>query len=125
MGTGFKGYAKYFRSIGQNVLPASLKFEYRNGRFGVCSPSTGNKTRNILSSNPLKTATEFYNIIAYGGIENTYYNGKMRITHMADGSIITWRSVSSSDGSPVVEINIKKSSHSGGLKEQKIHFEKE
>ena len=44
---------------------------------------------------------------------------------MADGSIITWRSVSSSDGSPVVEINIKKSSHSGGLKEQKIHFEKE
>lgn len=125
MGTGFKGYSKYFRSIGQNILSASSVYEYSNGRFGICSPSTGKKTRNIVSSNPLETATDFYNKIAYGGVEKTYDNGKMKITHMADGSIITWRSVSTSDGSPVVEINIKKSSHSGGIKEQKIHFEKE
>jgi hypothetical protein len=42
---------------------------------------------------------------------------------MADGSIITMRPVSfSPDGSPVVEINISGSTHTGGLKQQKIHF---
>jgi hypothetical protein len=41
---------------------------------------------------------------------------------MADGTIITWRKISSSDGSPVIEINISGSTHSGGLKKQKIHF---
>jgi hypothetical protein len=125
MGTGFKGNSKYYRSIGQNILSTSSKYEYKNGRFGVCSPSTGNKTRNIVSKDPMKTAIDFYNTIAYGGIEKIYNNGSMKITNMADGSIITWRAVSSSDGSPVVEINIKNSTHTGGIKEQKIHFEEE
>ena len=49
----------------------------------------------------------------------------MRITHMADGSIITWREKSHSDGTSVVEINISGSSHTGGIKKQKIHFVKE
>jgi hypothetical protein len=125
MGTGFKGNSKYYRSIGQNILATSSKYEYENGRFGVCSPSTGNKTRNIVSSDPLKTSIDFYDTIAHGGIEKTYTNKEMKITYMADGSIITWRAVSNSDGSPVIDINIKDSSHTGGIKEQKIHFEKE
>ncbi|MCD8026974.1 MAG: hypothetical protein LUF33_08675 [Clostridiales bacterium] len=41
---------------------------------------------------------------------------------MADGAVITKRIVSHSDGSPVVDINIKASSHTGGIKQQKIHF---
>lgn len=44
---------------------------------------------------------------------------------MSDGTIITWRVISNSDGTPVVEINIKGSSHTGGLKKQKIHFVEE
>ena len=52
MGTYLKGNSKYYRSIGQNVLLASSKYHYENGRFGVNSPSTGNKTRNIASSDP-------------------------------------------------------------------------
>lgn len=52
-----------------------------------------------------------------------YKGGQLRITHMADGSVVTMRTISSSpDGSPVVEINISGSTHTGGLKEQKIHF---
>lgn len=43
---------------------------------------------------------------------------------MADGTVVTWREVSSSDGFPAVDINIKKSTDSGGLKVQKIHFVK-
>ena len=41
---------------------------------------------------------------------------------MADGTVITMRKVSHSDGTPVVDINIKPSTHTGGVKGQKIHF---
>ena len=126
MGTYLKGNSKYYRSIGQNVLLASSKYHYENGRFGVNSPSTGNKTRNIVSSDPLSTAKDFYDKIAFGGKEAVYKGGQLRITHMADGSVVTMRTISSSpDGSPVVEINISGSTHTGGLKEQKIHFVEE
>ena len=123
MGTGYKGGTKYFRSVGQNIMPTSTKYEYNNGYFGKNSPSTGNKTRNISSDDPVATATDFCNRIANGGKENTYDGGKRKITQMADGTIITWRVISHSDGTPVVEINIKGSSHTGGLKKQKIHFD--
>jgi len=44
---------------------------------------------------------------------------------MNDGTVITIREVSSSDGTPVVDINIKCSNHTGGLRSQKIHFVQE
>ena len=125
MGTVYKGNSAYYRSVGQNILPTASKYKYRNGRFGDSSPSTGNKTRSISSSEPLKTAKDFYDKIAYGGLEKTYDGGNRKITQMADGTIITWRRISRSDGSPVVEINISSSSHTGGLKKQKIHFVEE
>lgn len=125
MGTGYKGGSKYYRSVGQNIIIAAAKYDYQNGRFGVSSPSTGHKTRNIGSDDPLSTAKDFYDRIAFGGIEKTYKNGALNITHMADGTIISMRSTSNSDGTPVVEINISGSTHTGGVKEQKIHFIKE
>ena len=74
----------------------------------------------------MATAKDFYDRIAYGGREIVYKGGKLNITHMADGSVISMRTVSSSpDGSPVVEINISGSTHTGGIKEQKIHFVEE
>ena len=122
MGTGYKGDSKYYRSIGQNILITSSKYEYNNGRFGKNSPSSGNITRNIESKNPLQTATDFYDKIAFGGIENSYDNDTLKTTQMADGTIVSWRKRSSSDGTPVVEINISNSTHTGGIKKQKIHF---
>ena len=119
MGTGYKGGATHYHSIGQNILITSSKYQYSNGRFGVSSPSTGNKTRNISSATPLDTAKDFYNKIAFGGTENVYNNGNRKITQMADGTIITWRKISSSDSTPVVEINISNSNHSGGVKNKK------
>ena len=107
----FKGGATHFHSIGQNIMVASKSYKYQNGRFGVSSPSTGNYTRNISSSNPLYTAKDFYDKIAKGGV--------------ADGSSVAYRVVSSSDGTPVVEISIRKSKNSSGVKAQKIHFIKE
>ena len=49
----------------------------------------------------------------------------MRITEMNNGTIITMRKVSHSDKTPVVDINVKNSSHTGGVKGQKIHFVQE
>ena len=91
MGTTYKGNAAYYRSIGQNIFPTASKYPYCNGRFGENSPSTGNKTRNIASADPLGTAKDFYDRIAYGGVEKKYANGDRKITQMADGTIITRR----------------------------------
>lgn len=119
MGTSYKGDSKYFRSIGQNVLIASSKYNYCAGYFGENSQHGRNRTRNIISSDNIAAAKDFYNKIAFGGKEQII---NMRITRMADGTVITIRKVSHSDGTPVVDINIKPSTHTGGVKGQKIHF---
>ena len=123
MGTGFKGNSLYFRSVGQNVLPTSSKYKFKNGYFGDNSPHGNRSTRNITAADNLAAATDFYNTLAYGGVEQKI-GENMRITRMADGTIITMRKVSSSDGTPVVDINIERSTHTGGVKKQKIHFVK-
>ena len=48
--------------------------------------------------------------------------GKGMMYRMRDGSIVSHRYISSSDGSPVVELKVKNTS---GVKSQKIHFVKE
>ncbi len=122
MGTGYKGNSKIYRSIGQNIILAASKYHYCNGYFGVKSPSTGHRTRNIISNNPIDTAKDFYDKIAFGGKETVLKNGNLNITYMADGTVVTMRIASHSDGTPAVEINIIDSTHTGGVKEQKIHF---
>ena len=127
LGTSYKGNTRQHRSVGQNIAITAKVYQYSDGRFGIKSPSTGNITRNISSVDPLKTSKDFYDKIALGGIEKTVLkNGKeIKITTMADGTIISRRTFSTSDGTPVVEIHINGSSHTGGIKEQKIHFIKE
>lgn len=56
-----------------------------------------------------------------GGIEQVVYQN-MKITRIADGTVITMRTHSHSDGTPAVDINIKSSTHTDGVKGQKIHF---
>lgn len=51
-------------------------------------------------------------------------NGKGVYCKMRDGTIISYREISSSDGSPAVEINIKQSTDHADIKYQKIHFVK-
>ena len=123
MGTTYKGNSIYFRSIGQNILIVSNTFSYSKGFFGENSKHGKDRTRNITASDNLATAKEFYDKIAFGGKEQIV-NENMSITRMADGTVITMRKVSSSDGTPVVDINIKSGTHTGGVKGQKIHFVK-
>ncbi|MCH5210691.1 MAG: hypothetical protein J1F01_06960 [Oscillospiraceae bacterium] len=119
--TGYKGGTTSHHSIEQNIPIISKSYNYTNGYFGEISPSTGNRTRNIFSNNNLSTAKDFYNKIALGGKEQIYSNN-LKITSMSDGTIISFRVKSYSDGTPVVEINIKRSTNTGGIKQQKIHF---
>ena len=128
MGLGYKGDTGHQHSIGENVLDVSKDYPVNNGYFGIQGNSSDKHIRHIKSDNPSVTAKDFYDRIAHGGIENEIIdrNGNIKgaKTKMADGTIVTWREISNSDGSPAVDINIKKSTDSGGLKFQKIHFVK-
>ena len=88
-------------------------------------PGKGKRVRIISSKDPAVTGKDFYNKLAYGGIEKDLPNGKGKITYMADGSMVTFRPTTKSDEFPGVDINILNSSAPGKLKQQKIHFGKE
>ncbi len=122
MGTAYKGDTKFYRSIGQNIMIASNSYAYHEGYFGSPSPNGNSSIRNISSSDNLKTATDFYDKIALGGTEIVKDGGNVKITTMADGTIITMRTSSHSDGTPAVDINIKYSQRHASVKKQKIHF---
>ena len=124
MGHGFKGDTGHHHSIRENLSSLKNEYEFKDGYFGEQGEGRS-FVRNIRSSDPEKTAKDFYDKAAHGGIEKEMSNGKGLYTKMKDGSIISYRNVSSSDGSPAVEINIRQSTDHGDIKYQKIHFVKE
>lgn len=123
MGHGYKGDTGHYHSITENLGTLSSKYEYSNGYFGEQGKGRS-FVRNIRSEDPASTAKSFYDTAAHGGIEKTMDNGKGYVTKMKDGTILSYREVSSSDGSPAVEINIRHSDDHGDIKYQKIHFVK-
>ena len=124
MGTGYIGGAGHHHSISENVPALKQSYPYNNGYFGEKGQGRSH-TRNIVSADPVASAKEFFDKAAYGGISIPMANGRGTTGKMSDGSIISYRKTSHSDGTPVVEINITKSTDTGGLKTQKIHFMKE
>lgn len=123
MGVSYKGGAPNYHGISDNISSLKNSFKYSNGYFG--ERGTSNRVRVIYGNDPSSIGKEFYDKIAFGGTEKDVPNGKGKITYMADGSIITFRPTTKSDDNPGVDINISKSINSGGIKQQKIHFEKE
>ena len=123
MGLGYKGDAGHYYSIAENLPSLISSYSYHNGYFGEKGQGRS-FVRNIACSNPAKVAKDFYDKAAHGGIEQEMSNGKGLYTKLKDGSILSYREVSSSDGTPVVEINIRGSTDHGGVKNQKIHFVK-
>ena len=130
MGTGYKGNTPYHHSISENLPILKEEYPYINGYFGYQGKGDNPHVRNIRTSNPQITARVFYDTLTYGGLERPLFSKSTgnvigQLTYLADGSVISWRNVSSSDGSPAVDINIQRSTNSGGIKQQKIHFVKE
>ncbi len=127
MGTfTYKGNTKTYHSISDNIHITSVKFKYNDGLFGDKGKAKikSGYYRQILSNDPISTAKEFYSLIAKGGIENKLPNNKGLFTKLKDGTIIVFREITSTPNSPAVEINIKGSNTTSGIKGQKIHFEK-
>ncbi|MCD8294836.1 MAG: hypothetical protein LUE27_06325 [Clostridia bacterium] len=121
MGTGYKGGASHHHSISENLPNLTSIYPYHDWYFGKRGQG-GSHTRNIICDDPVASAQKFYEIASYGGIEHNMDKGVY--TNLTDGTIVSYREVSSSDGTPVVEINIRSSTDSGGVKQQKIHFVK-
>ncbi|MBQ6479539.1 MAG: hypothetical protein IJI45_00345 [Anaerolineaceae bacterium] len=125
MGT-YKGGADHYHSISENISRVTETYPLHDGLFGDRGHGGSRTIRNIASNDPAATAKDFYDKIAHGGIEKDLFkkdgspNGKE--TKMADGSIINWRPVSSSDQSPAVDIFVSTKGANGRIVTQKIHF---
>ena len=130
MGKGFHGGfgntlgADPRRNLTDNLPELKKHFKTTpEGYFGTKGSSTGK--RRIASDDPLKTAKEFFKIATKGGTKDEKVSsGEKRQSYvMKDGSRITMRVTSSSDGTPVIEITVSESAK-GQIKNQKIHFVK-
>lgn len=103
-------------SIGVNAK--SMENDYKTtsgGYFGI----KGKNTRIISSSDPIATSKDFYSRLGRGGKTSTLPNGKGTKTVLGDGTVIVHRIITSTKGSPAVEISVSGSPH---IKNQKIHF---
>lgn len=99
---------------------ANLK---KSGYFGEPSGHKGKSSvRNVVSSNPARTALEFMNKASKNYMAFIPIKGKGYRCIMKDGTEIVYRWVSSSkDKSPVVEMTVFNLDR---VKSQKIHFVK-
>lgn len=119
---GYKDGASSFHGVCDNLDMLAGAFPLREGYFGRATRPNNSRVRIIESESPLETAREFYTSISYGGIEESLPGSAGVRSTMADGTIITFREASCSDGSPAIDINVKESVDTGGIKRQKIHF---
>lgn len=132
MGGGYLGSYRNTEGSSNASVPDSniddnarlLAKRYRltsSGYFG--SKGNGKKVRIINCTNPIDVAEYCYQTLGRGGVMKTALNSKGLKVHMsrlADGTLVTYRQITSSAGSPAVEIRLTGREHI--VKEQKIHF---
>ena len=103
-------------SIESNVKAMSEKYPLTSsGYFG----EKGKNCRIIKSNDPIDTSEDFYQTISKGGTTTNLLNGKGIKTILDDGTVIVYRLITSTKGSPAIEISVSGSSK---IKNQKIHF---
>ena len=73
-----------------------------SGYFG----EKGKNVRIIKSADPIATSEDFYARIGSGGMVSTLNNGKGTMTKLPDGTLIVYRKITSTPGSPAVEITL-------------------
>lgn len=124
MGAGKKKKVA-IREFTENIKSLTDIFPCVNGFFGAKGKGRS-FTRNIISKTPEAEALKFFNLAGNGGNISPFGDGKGTLSRMRDGTIISYRKVSTSDGTSVVEINLKQSDGIiGEIKSQKIHFVEE
>ena len=121
----YKGGSSNYRKFSENYSNVEKQYPINKGYIGSKGTSSKPMNREIKASDPISASKKLYDTLSYGGIESKLPNGKGIRTTMKDGTVVVYRVITSTPGSPAVEINITKSTESGKLKSQKIHFTKE
>lgn len=133
MGTGWHGHfpgtapsAATARTLTDNLAVLKSEFHLQpSGYFGVQGESRRKIwIRNIEDKSPLEAAQRFFTLAAEQAcsitdLRNQDGSHKGYLAKMRDGTRIAFRWRSTSDGTSVIEINIKPG---GSVKYQKIHF---
>lgn len=132
MGGGYLGGYRHTDGASNKPNPHSniddnarlLARQYRltsGGYFG--RKGTGKGVRVINCMNPIAIAEYCFHILGQGGQTEVALNRKGQEIHMSrlnDGTLVTYRRITSSQGSPAVEIRLSGGEHI--VKQQKIHF---
>lgn len=108
-------------SISSNANEAAKLFTFKDGLFGIKNRKPRSKPREIIVNNPQTSATIFFNTLAAGGKKEKFDtgHGKGIKATLSDKSVITYRPITSSNGSPAVEIVV---SGSKNVKPKKYHI---
>ena len=110
------------RTLLDNIPQTTQAFPLTpDGLFGT--PGRNNGVRHIVSTDPIATSIRFYGLLSEGGTV-LRQTEKIVVRRMGDDAFVTWRLVSSSDGSPAVDINMSRVV-GGIVRTHKIHFTKE
>ncbi len=96
----------------------AMKTTYPLNKNGYFSEK-GKNCRVIKSKDPIATSKDFYNKIAKGGKELSLSNKHGVMTVLPDKTRIVYRIITSTKGSPAIEITVTSSTM---VKKQKIHF---
>lgn len=116
----YVGRKQQFRSLDQNIGSTISSYPLTNGYFGIKGSSFG--IREIHSRNHEETAKDFFNKIAKGGILDLQTIKGGVVSRLKDGTVISYRKITSSNNSPAVEIRFRKLNSKYGVNDQKIHF---
>lgn len=116
----YVGRKQQYHSLSDNIGTVKLSYPIVNGFFGTKGRSE--RVREIHSVNHEAAAKDFFNKIAKGGILDLQTIRGGVISRLKDGTIISYRKITSSPNSPAVEIRFRTNDLKCGVKDQKIHF---
>ena len=109
-------------NIDDNAAKMAGKFApNEHGNFG----RPGKNSRIIECDDPVSESASFYEQIGKGGEISKLPRGNGTSTRLDDGSIITYRVITSTVDSPAVQINVRKVESNVKINDQKIHFIKD
>lgn len=116
----YVGRKQQYRSLEDNVNNIKASYPLSDGYFGVKGSSR--RIREIHSKNHEAVAKDFFNTIAKGGILDLKTIPGGVVSRLKDGTVVSYRKITSSFNSPAVEIRFRSVDSKYGIKDQKIHF---